>query len=106
MQIDPDLGPLSPAVGAAVFRIAQESVTNAVRHARRATRAQVCVVSTGAGVRVSIVNDGAPVGAGVGGFGLQGMAERAALLGGRVEAGPRPDGGWQVVADLPTGAHR
>lgn len=106
VQVDPDLGPLSPAVGAAVFRIAQESVTNAVRHAPLATRAQVCVVSTGAGVRVSIVNDGAPVGAGVGGFGLQGMAERAALLGGRVEAGPRPDGGWQVVADLPTGAHR
>lgn len=101
VHVDPALGELSPAVGAAVFRIAQESVTNAVRHARRATQTQVQVAATDAGVRVSIVDDGAPATPSGGGFGLQGMAERAALLGGRLEAGPRPGGGWQVVAELP-----
>ncbi|MEL6544663.1 MAG: sensor histidine kinase, partial [Myxococcota bacterium] len=39
------------------------------------------------------------------GFGILGMKERAALLGGSFRAGPAPDGGWSVVATLPRGAH-
>jgi signal transduction histidine kinase len=102
VDIAANLGEVSPVVGAAIFRIAQESVTNAVRHARQATQAQVVVSRTDTGVRVAVVNDGAPAGPRGSGFGLQGMAERAALLGGRLEAGPLAAGGWQVAADLPS----
>ncbi|WP_395244087.1 sensor histidine kinase [Agromyces sp. MMS24-K17] len=101
---------LPPAVAAAVFRIAQEAVTNARRHARDATRIAVRVGVDAAGVRLQVRDDGttaAPAGpeasasTGASGYGLTGMAERAALLGGTCTAGPAPDGGWAVVAVLP-----
>jgi signal transduction histidine kinase len=91
----------------AVVRLAREAVTNAVRHAVGATRVTVRVVRDGDALRVTVTDDGAAVGKGVGGFGIQGMAERAALLGGRCDAGPRPNGGWEVRAVIPwTGAGR
>jgi signal transduction histidine kinase len=102
VAVDPSIVDVPPTIGAAVYRIAQESVTNARRHARGATRADVHVTSTAAGIRVSVTDDGARTAAPTGqGFGLTGMAERARLLGGTFTAGPSPDGGWQVVAELP-----
>jgi len=98
-----DLDELSPAVGSAAYRIAQESVTNAVRHARNATRIDVEVVGDEHTVRLTVRDDGAPVHASrvAAGYGVVGMTERAALLGGTLEAGPGPDGGWVVDAVLP-----
>jgi len=98
-----DLDDLAPSVDAAIYRIAQESVTNAVRHAARATRIDVCVAGDVDLVRVTITDDGeASVnGRSAGGYGLVGMAERATLLGGTLDAGPDADRGWRVDAVLP-----
>jgi signal transduction histidine kinase len=96
------VGSVGPAVDAAVFRIAQESITNAVRHARHATNVLVCVDSDGADVRVMVTDDGDGGDATPGrGYGLLGMAERAHLLGGQFEAGPVSPRGWRVSATLP-----
>lgn len=93
---------LPSPVGAAVFRLAQEAVTNARRHARHATRVDVRVVVDDRAVHVRVSDDGEP---GLTrrpvGFGLTGMIERASLLGGTCEAGPNPDRGWTVTAVLP-----
>ncbi|BEL06941.1 histidine kinase [Actinoplanes sichuanensis] len=103
VQIDAGLGELPPAVGTAIYRLAQESVTNARRHARHATRISVRV-SAGAGtVRLCVTDDGDGGGPRSGGFGLAGMRERAALLGGVCEAGPGEGRGWTVTAELPRG---
>ena len=98
-----DLDELGPTVGAATYRIAQESVTNALRHARNATRVDVQVVGDPDAVRLTVRDDGDPVHASSvdAGYGLVGMTERAALLGGTLEAGPGPDHGWVVHALLP-----
>jgi signal transduction histidine kinase len=98
-----DLDELGPTVGAATYRIAQESVTNALRHARNATRIDVQVAGDGDAVRLTVRDDGDQVHpSGVNaGYGVVGMTERAALLGGTLEAGPGPDHGWVVDALLP-----
>ncbi|TMR88929.1 sensor histidine kinase [Nonomuraea basaltis] len=104
VEIRGDLADLSPSVGAAVYRIAQESVTNARRHARHATRIEVSVAADDTSVRLRVSDDGdnsstrsiASVG-----YGLIGMIERAGLLGGTCEAGPNPGRGWTVTAVLP-----
>ena len=97
------LDDLRPAVDAAVYRLAQESITNAVRHARRAGRVDVAIVGDGDAVRITVVDDGEPVSAGrtSWGYGLVGMNERAHLLGGTFRAGPGERGGWTVEAVLP-----
>ena len=103
VRLTGDLDELSPAVGAATYRIAQESVTNALRHARNATRIDVQVVGEEDAVRLTVRDDGDPVHASsvAAGYGVVGMTERAALLGGTLEAGPGPDHGWVVDAVLP-----
>ena len=103
VRLTGDLDALSPAVGAATYRIAQESVTNALRHARNATRIDVQVVGEDHAVRLTVHDDGEPVRASsvAPGYGVVGMTERAALLGGTFEAGPGPDHGWVVDAVLP-----
>lgn len=102
VQLEGDVARLAPAVERAVFRLAQESITNAVKHAKNATKVEVRVAVSGASVRLLTRDDGeasaAPRRAG---FGLVGMAERAALLGGTFEAGPLTGRGWQVEATLP-----
>ncbi|MFE6964094.1 sensor histidine kinase [Agromyces sp. NPDC057679] len=100
VELDGDTASVPPAIGAAVFRIAQEAVTNSRRHAHGATRVEVRVRVDGDGVRLDVRDDGEAVVSARPGFGLTGMAERAALLGGRCEAGPC-DGGWTVTAELP-----
>ncbi len=101
VELDGDLDAVPSAVDSAVFRMAQESVTNAQRHARHASRVTVRVAANSSWVRLEVADDGdvpAPRGHG---FGLIGMAERAALLGGVFAAGPGPAGGWLVTAQLP-----
>ncbi|MEU8661443.1 sensor histidine kinase [Actinoplanes philippinensis] len=103
VAIDDELGDLSPAVGTAIFRLAQESVTNARRHARHATRIAVRVAADAATVRLCVTDDGDGGTVRGGGFGLAGMRERAELLGGVCEAGPAAGRGWTVTAVLPRG---
>ena len=95
--------PLPPPVGLAAYRIVQESLTNVVRHAGRVA-ATVRLRQDGGYLHVDVVNDGgaAPAAFGDGtGAGLTGMRERAAALGGTLDAGPRPGGGFAVRARLP-----
>lgn len=108
VEISGDLDGIPPSVGAAIYRIAQESITNARRHARHATRIEVRVAADDTSVRLRVSDDGdtgsvrpatSP------GYGLIGMTERAELLGGTCTAGPHPDRGWTVTTVLPrTGA--
>lgn len=107
VELDGDLDDLGPAVATALYRLAQESVTNALRHARRATRIEVRVTGDGDLVRLTVQDDGetSPAGRVTEGYGIVGMTERAALLGGTLEVGPSPGSGWMVDAQLPrTGA--
>lgn len=94
---------LSPAVGAAIYRLAQESITNARRHARHATQVTVAVTGDADRVRLTIDNDGSSGAGGraPAGYGLVGMRERASLLGGTFHAGPTSERGWRVEAILP-----
>lgn len=103
-----ELDDLSPAVGSAIYRLAQESITNARRHARHATRVTVAVTGDDDQVRLTIDDDGSAAGGHApAGYGLIGMNERAALLGGTFHAGPTADRGWRVEANLPrTGTPR
>lgn len=105
VELSGDLAELGPSVEAAIYRIAQESITNAVRHARQATRVAVVVTGEKDCVRLTIRDDGDAdsVPRNALGYGLVGMTERAMLLGGSFEAGPGPgpDRGWAVVAVLP-----
>lgn len=96
-----DLDDLPPTVAAAVHRIAQESIANARRHARDATEVRVRVMTSGGDVEVTVTDDGAPTTRSASGFGILGMTERAALLGGSLEAGPAEPRGWRVRAVLP-----
>jgi signal transduction histidine kinase len=103
VEMDGDLGDLRPAVDTALYRLAQEAVTNAVRHARHARLVRVRVCGGPDDVRLTVDDDGhaAAGGTAAPGYGLVGMAERAKLLGGTFDAGARPGGGWTVTAVLP-----
>ena len=94
---------LSPAVGAAIYRLAQESITNARRHARHATQVTVAVTGDADRIRLTIDDDGSSGSGGraPAGYGLVGMQERASLLGGTFHAGPAAERGWRVEAVLP-----
>ncbi|TDW22680.1 sensor histidine kinase [Kribbella kalugense] len=106
VSLEGSLTRLARPVDAALYRLAQESLTNAVRHARSATRVGIDVRREGDAVRLRVSDDGRsePGPAPGPGFGLLGMAERAKLLGGSLSAGPRPGGGWVVEAVLPVEA--
>lgn len=103
VELSGDLDDLSPVVGVAAYRLAQESITNARRHAHQATRVTVRVVGDDRGVHLTVADDGVPsTTAGSGsGYGLIGMRERVTLLGGTFDAGPAADRGWRVDATLP-----
>lgn len=91
-----------PGADLAAFRIVQEALTNVVRHS--GSRTARVRIGYGAGrIRLRIDDEGPAThgDAGGSGNGLAGMRERAAALGGTIEAGPRPDGGFRVRAELP-----
>jgi signal transduction histidine kinase len=91
-----------PELTSTVYRVVREALTNVARHAAGARSVSVTVDSGPMGVTVEITDD-APTAAqqSRGGFGLTGMRERVTSLGGSVDAGPRPGGGWTVSATLP-----
>ena len=98
---------MSPTVEIAAYRIVQESLTNALRHAG-ASAATVTLSYADPDLRLDITDDGRGLssdrvsdGAG---HGIAGMRERAAAASGTLEAGPRPGGGFRVSARLPLSA--
>ncbi|MEU5159433.1 sensor histidine kinase [Streptomyces sp. NPDC020875] len=108
VEVPDSMGGLPPQVDAAVYRLAQEALTNALRHARNASRVEIRVVQDAGRLRLRVTDDGQidparPVNHG---FGLLGMTERVQLLGGTLRAGPAPGGGWTVDADMPAEARR
>jgi len=111
VQLAGALDDLPPLIDAAAYRIAQESVTNALRHARNARRIEVRVAGHEDRICLTVEDDGeqAPFSSDrASGYGLIGMSERATVLGGTLEAGPGASGGWTVTAVLPRrgGDHR
>ena len=93
----------STAVELSGYRIAQEALTNVVKHAR-AGRASIEVASGPSELIITVTDDGPgppPSPPGPAGLGIVGMRERAAMLGGQLTVGPRPEGGFAVVARLP-----
>jgi signal transduction histidine kinase len=108
LEIEGEQVALAPGVDLAAFRIVQEALTNTLKHAGRAG-ARVVVRYSALDVELEVVDDGAGAPATVNGsgHGLIGMRERTALYGGRLDAGPRPDGGFAARAILPlSGAAR
>ncbi|MFD8795723.1 sensor histidine kinase [Streptomyces vinaceus] len=93
---------LSPATDLAAFRILQEALTNVVRHSGSRT-ARIRISRPTGALELRVDDDGPATGgdAGGSGTGLIGMRERAAAQGGTIEAGPRPDGGFRVLARIP-----
>ncbi|MGO4204594.1 sensor histidine kinase [Rhodococcus sp. TAF43] len=100
---------VSPSVSLGVHRLVQESLTNVLRHSGANPKAWVHVARRDCDVLVEVVDNGSSrygsaaarkriVGSG---NGLVGMRERVAVLGGTLEAGRRPDGGWTVRAEIP-----
>ncbi|XRQ12446.1 sensor histidine kinase [Actinomadura welshii] len=105
LTVAPDLGTLPPEVASSAHRVVQEALTNIRKHAADAASVRVTVARAGEAVEVAVRDDGRGRGRGLpsSGFGLTGLAERIGALGGRLHAGPRPEGGWEVVAVLPAG---
>lgn len=97
---------LPPGVDLSAFRIVQEALTNALRHAGP-TRARVLLRYDDDGLTIDITDDGAGgSGSPGGGHGLVGIRERVAVYGGDLDAGPRPEGGFAVRARLPIASAR
>jgi signal transduction histidine kinase len=108
LVFDGDRAAVPASVDQAAYRIVQESLTNVLRHAG-STAAAVRIGYLSADVEVDVsdagrARPGGPVGAE--GHGIAGMRERAAAVGGTLEAGPRAEGGFRVHAVLPLRASR
>lgn len=102
-----NLEDLPAGVSLGIYRIVQEALTNTLKHAGPGARAAVTVNRLADKVSLEVVDSGmhtepAPVLVS-GGNGLIGMRERAGVYGGTLDAGPHPNGGWQVRAELPVG---
>jgi signal transduction histidine kinase len=111
IEIDGEPGELADGVQLAVFRVAQEALTNTLKHAGRPASAHLALRCDPDLVELEVIDTGTtgngggrltPVGEGAaaGGSGLRGMRERAAAYGGELEAGPTSEGGWRVHFSL------
>ncbi|MER6953668.1 sensor histidine kinase [Streptomyces sp. NPDC000618] len=105
LRTEGEPGPLTAGADLTAYRIVQEALTNVTKHAGART-AEVRIVYTGDRLAVTVTDDGSarpksPSAAGSAGYGLMGMRERARSAGGRVRAGHRPGGGYEVVTELP-----
>ncbi|MFF3346614.1 sensor histidine kinase [Streptomyces sp. NPDC002779] len=105
--------PLPARVELSVYRIVQEALTNVLKHSGPHTRTEVRLGhdQCGPGISIEVLDDGQGAAlqsvsgtartTGMGGHGIVGMRERALLLGGTLDAGPRPGGGFRLTAHLP-----
>jgi hypothetical protein len=116
VHVDGPLDDLAPAVGLSAYRIAQEALTNTLKHAGTDARVRLTVTRRTTALELRVSDDGpvdpdaepSPAADDVArrqadgpGLGIVGMHERATLLGGELHTGPRPDGGFEVRAWLP-----
>jgi len=88
------------------YRIVQEALTNVLKHAGPGARTEVRLATSRCGkhILIEVADDGRGASTLPGsGHGIVGMRERALLLGGSLDAGPRPGGGFRVFAQLPIG---
>jgi signal transduction histidine kinase len=105
VDVEGEVRPLPPAADLSAYRIVQEALTNVVRHAGP-TRARVLIGYRPGELSIEVTDDGPrgqaprPISRAGGGHGLIGMRERAALFGGKLEAGPQA-AGFRVRATLP-----
>jgi signal transduction histidine kinase len=112
VDVDGNLQELAPGVQLAVFRIAQEALTNTLKHAARPTTARLQLRCVGGQVELDVTNSGSPARepgasdprAASDGRGLLGMRERANIYDGELDVGPTEDGGWRVHLRLQTDA--
>jgi len=102
VRVEGDERPLPPGIDLSAYRIVQEGLTNALKHAGPAS-AEVVLRYRAAELELEVRDDGRgrASGANGGGHGLVGMRERVAIYGGELRAGPRPEGGFALVARLP-----
>jgi signal transduction histidine kinase len=101
LRVEGDPVQLPAGVDLTAYRLVQEGLTNAIKHAR-AENAEVVVRYGEASVELTVTDDGRGDGDGVkGGNGLVGMRERVSVYGGKLDAGPRPEGGFRLHATLP-----
>jgi signal transduction histidine kinase len=101
LQIEGEPLPLPAGVDLTAYRLVQEGLTNALKHAR-AQRAHVLVRYGAGDIEVTVRDDGEGAASGDGGgHGLIGMRERVAVYGGELEAGPQAEGGFRLRAKLP-----
>lgn len=112
LRVEIDAIEVDPATALAVYRVVQESLTNAMRHAPGASCSVAVTEHDERRFRVTVVN-GAPTARAVDDraverdrHGVRGMTERVRALGGDLESGPTADGGWSVVATLPVRRRR
>lgn len=104
LTMNNNLDELPARVGLSAYRIVQESLTNVLKHAGPGTKTEIRLSADDDEALIEVLDDGR--GAALlpaSGHGIVGMRERAQLLGGSLEAGTRPGGGFQVVARLPIG---
>jgi signal transduction histidine kinase len=106
LVVDGDVAALPDSVSATGYRLVQEALTNVRRHAGPVGRVAVVLRVTDRDVSIAVTDDGRGLGTlrGGDGFGIVGMRERIAAVGGSFDAGPRPGGGWHVRATMPIDA--
>jgi len=109
LQVEGEQTVLPPGIDLAAYRIIQEGLTNALRHAA-AQHARICLRYLPSAVEIEVEDDGrgppGSEGRRGGGHGLVGIRERVALYGGTVEFGPAPGGGSRLLAHLPVSGRR
>lgn len=104
LDVEGDAVELPPGVELSAYRIVQEALTNALKHAGPAT-VQVILRYESEQLDIEVADDGAgATSSGLDGHGLVGMRERVNVVGGELDAGPRHEGGFAVRATLPYGA--
>jgi signal transduction histidine kinase len=102
VSLSGSLDNLDATIVSTLYRLAQESITNAARHARHAKLLAINITGEAGQLQLQIDDDGEPIARPTPvGLGLQGMRERVTLLGGTLDAGPGPQRGWSVRAILP-----
>ena len=101
VTVEGDQRPLPVAADRSAYRILQESLTNVLRQAGHGSAARVCLRYQPDGLTITVTDDGVAAAPPAGGYGIDGMRERAASAGGELTAGPLPGGGFQVRAMLP-----
>jgi signal transduction histidine kinase len=101
VRVTGDPRPLPPGLDLTAYRVVQEGLTNALRHATSASHADVKIRFGADCLELAIRDDGLPPAPRDDGHGLLGMRERVAVYGGTLIARPRPDRGFELLAQLP-----